>query len=109
MKGRTNLLLQWQCIIFFAVNKYINILGIAQLVGLIFTPALGPYIDRDPKLDSDATYDEYKRWKIRRCAIALFITNSVDVIMGIAVLIPSSEAQVFTLMSSTLTVHVNLI
>ncbi len=72
----------------------------AQFVGMIFTPVLGPYIDRDPKLSPDATYDDYKQWKLRRCAIALFITNSVDAVMGIAVLIPYSQAQVCNLQYS---------
>eukprot|EP00794_Sanderia_malayensis_P002981 gene2981-3436_t len=85
-----------------SVNKFVNIFGIGQLVGLVFTPLLGPYIDRDPKLDPNATYDDYRHWKIRRCAIALAITNTVDVIMGVAVLIPYIEAQIISIIAHIL-------
>ena len=76
------------------VNKYINIFGIAQFVGLIFAPTLGAYIDSDDKLPIGATYNQYRRMKIRKCATALFITNSVSLITSVAVLVPNLETQV---------------
>lgn len=79
------------------VNSYINILGIAQFIGLFFAPLLGPYIDRDPKLDITATFEDYRTWKVKRCARALFITNTLNVIMGIAVLIPVLEVQILSI------------
>ena len=82
-------------IIFFPlVNNYINIFGIGQFVGVIFAPVLGPYIDRIPKLSKNASYEDYRIWKIKRCAVALRITCTINIIMGISVLVPILEAQV---------------
>jgi len=76
------------------VNRYINILGIAQFVGVIFAPMLGPYIDKNPRKQMMGSFEDYRLWKIKRCGIALAITMTINLLMGAVVLIPVIEAQV---------------
>ncbi|XP_065052571.1 large neutral amino acids transporter small subunit 4-like isoform X2 [Rhopilema esculentum] len=84
------------------VNNYINIFGIGQFVGVIFAPVLGPYIDRIPKLSKNSSYEDYRIWKIKRCAVALRITCTINIIMGISVLVPILEAQILAILAQIL-------
>ena len=63
-------------------------------MGVVFAPLLGPYIDKNPRNQTVASFEDYRAWKIKRCGIALAITNTLNVLMGAVVLIPILEVQV---------------
>ena len=78
------------------MNKFINVFGIAQIFSIFIAPALGPYIDSDKGEHSSSQdlRESFRSRKIHKCNIALIITDTVLIILGITVLIPVLELQV---------------
>ena len=87
------------------LSTYVNDFATIQLLGVIFTPILGPYIDGrlttcDDKENSNypsSKKDEISK-KLKRCAVAIVIANSVGILLEITCILPYLKLQYISML-----------